>query len=844
MRIKNQAAESAASLHTGTASSFSCEPSEKENLPVQAYRAAGKAGGSWIAGRAKLLSLAALVFTTCVSAQESPLRAAWVAAPSVSASAPSPLPLFRYAFNLPAAPVSATLRISGLGQYEAHINGSNITSAVLTPGWTLYTKHVLFDTYDVTRFLRQGDNAIGVMLGNGMYNVQPDPGRYNKFENSFGTPKLIAELTVHFAGHPDLIIASNSAWKTAPGPITFSHPYGGEDFDARLEPSGWDMPHFDDSAWTKAVAVEGPGGALIPETTPPVKAFQTFTPVKITHPKPNLTIYDLGQNFSGWPEISVTGPRGASVKLLAGELLAPSGEVTQRSANAGPHDPNLFTYTLRGGTSADRPEDWHPRFSYYGFRYVQAETSSPEVAVVRLDGRWLHDDVTRIGTFTSSDALLNRIHTLIDNAMLSNMVSVLTDCPHREKLGWLEETHLAATSLNYNWNLASLYNKISNDMADSQQPDGLIPSTAPELTVFDPMYRDTPEWGSAVILAPWIAYQFSGDPSSLRDHYDSMQRYVAYLRSKTKDHLLYFGLGDWYDIGPGEPGVSKLTTEGVTASAIYFQDLTTLARIAVLTGHSQDAAAYTREAKTVESAFNRKFFNPATSLYDRGSQTAQAMPLALGLVPAGHEAAVLANLVAAIRVTNNHVTAGDVGFHYLVRALTDHDRSDVLFDMLSRTDPPSYGAQVAAGVTSLTEAWDANPADSQNHFMLGHIEEWFYRGLAGIDFDRTREPGDQIRIAPAIVGTVTSAAASIDSTLGTISSSWHRDSTTSDTLTMDVTIPPGATGKIVFPHQYSKSITMDGRALAADKRILPNESNANQNAHLAAGTYHFTLRRK
>jgi hypothetical protein len=768
-------------------------------------------------------------------AQESPLRRAeWIssAAPGVSASAPVPLPLFRHGFTLAAAPVSATLRISGLGQYEAHINGSNITSAVLTPGWTLYTKHVLFNTYDVTRFLKRGDNAIGVLLGNGMYNVQPDPGRYNKFENSFGPPKLVAELTVHFAGLPDLTIASNSTWKTAPGPITFSHPYGGEDFDARLEPSGWDTPRFDDSAWSRAVAVEGPGGALIPETTPPVKAFETFTPVKITHPKPNLTVYDLGQNFAGWPEIAVTGPRGASVKLLAGELLAPSGEVTQQSANAGPDDPNLFTYTLRGGATTNSPEAWHPRFSYYGFRYVQAETSSPDVAILSLDGRFLHDDVKRIGTFTSSDLLFNRVHALIDNAMLSNMVSVLTDCPHREKLGWLEETHLAATSLNYNWDLASLYNKISNDMADSQQPNGLVPSTAPELPVFSPMYRDTPEWGSAVILAPWSAYQFSGNPQSLHAHYDSMRRYLAYLASKTQDHLLFFGLGDWYDIGPGEPGVSKLTTEGVTASAIYFQDLITLSRIAVLTGHSDDAAAYTREAEAVRAAFNRKFFNPTTNLYDRGSQTAQAMPLALGLVPVGHEAAVLANLVAAIRVTNNHVTAGDVGFHYLVRALTDHGRSDVLFDMLSRTDPPSYGAQVAAGVTSLTEAWDANPKDSQNHFMLGHIEEWFYRGLAGIDFDRSREPGDQIRIAPAIVGTVTSASASINSTLGSISSAWHRETPASDTLILDITIPPGATGKVVFPPEYSKSITLDGRAPTTDKALL------------ISGTHHFTLRRK
>jgi len=783
-----------------------------------------------------------MFMTATLSAQEGSLgKAAWISAgaPTGAEAASTALPIFRHGFDLPAVPMSATLRISGLGQYEAHINGQDVTSAVLTPGWTLYTKHVLFDTYDVTRLLKPGRNAIGVMLGNGMYNVQPDPGRYNKFERSFGPPKLIAELTVHFAGRADVVIVSGTDWKTLAGPITFSHAYGGEDFDARLEPMGWDKPGFDDGAWHKAAAVEGPGGALIPEATPPVKAFETFAPVKITHPKPNLTVYDLGQNFAGWPEIAVTGPRGGSVKLLAGELLEPSGEVTQRSAHAFAEDANLFTYTLRGGATADSPEEWHPRFSYYGFRYVQAEVSSPEIKIVRLDGRWLHDDVTRIGSFTSSDLLFNRIHTLIDNAMLSNMVSVLTDCPHREKLGWLEQTHLAATSLNYNWNLSSLYAKMSNDMADSQQPDGLIPSIAPEFPVFSEGFRDSPEWGSAVILDPWVAYQFSGDAAPLRDHYSSMQRYVAYLRSKAQDHLLYYGLGDWYDIGPGEPGVSKLTTEGVTASAIYFQDLTTLARIAVLTGHAGDATGYTNEAEAVKAAFNRKFFDATSGVYDHGSQTAQAMPLVLGLVPEGHEATVLANLIAAIRVTNNHVTAGDVGFHYLVRALTDSGRSDVLFDMVSRTDPPSYGAQVAAGVTSLTEAWDANPADSQDHLMLGHIEEWFYRGLAGIDFDRSRGPGEEIRIAPVIVGNLTSASASFDSSLGRIVSAWRRESAGSERLTLDVTIPSGTTAKVVLPAGYSAVISLDGHLLAADRRVLRDESTSRREVLLIAGTYHF-----
>jgi hypothetical protein len=787
----------------------------------------------WIGLRAVAIAILAMTTLAFASESDAPLgNASWIAADSATKKAP--LPIFRHTFTLPAQPSSAVLRISGLGQYEAHINGRDVTTDVLAPGWTVYSKHVLFDTYDVSKLLSPGRNAISVMLGNGMYNVQPDPGRYTKFERSFGQPKLIAELVLHFPDRPDVVINSGPDWTTHPGPITFSHAYGGEDYDARLEPLDWETASFDDASWAKAIAVSGPGGVLIPETNPPVKGFQTFTPIRITHPAPNKTVYDLGQNFSGWPEIAVTGPAGASVNLFAGELLAPSGEVTQRSANEGPGDPNLFTYTLRGGATEGSPEAWHPRFSYSGFRYVQAEISAPDVKILRLEGRFLHDDVKQTGAFESSDPLFNRIHALIDRAMLSNMVSVLTDCPHREKLGWLEQSHLAGTALNYNWNLASLYNKISDDMADSQQPDGLVPSIAPEFPIFEGAFRDSPEWGSAVILTPWIAYQFSGDPQSLREHYESMRRYAAYLAGKTHGGLLDYGLGDWYDIGPGEPGESKLTTKGLTASAVYYQDLMTLARIAVLTGHADDVAGYTAQAEALKSAFNAKFFHADNNLYDKGSQTAQAMPLVLGLVPEGHQAAVLDGLVAAIRVTQNHVTAGDVGFHYVVRALTDFGRSDVLFDMLSRTDAPSYAAQIAAGATALTEAWDANPNDSQNHFMLGHAEEWFYRGLAGIDFDRSRKPGEEIRIAPAIVGTLTSASATLDSSLGPIKSSWHRESPASDLLTMDVDVPAGSTGKIVFPVAYPVLVHQQGPGLDTGKHT--------HEITLSGGHYQFTLK--
>lgn len=771
-------------------------------------------------------------------------QAQWIAAQpdSAAVSAAAPLPIFRDAFFVSQKISSAILYISGLGQFEARINGQNVTDTVLNPAWSDYRKRVFYCRYDVTALLHPGKNAIGVMLGNGMYNVPITPGRYQKFHSSFGHPKLVLQLEIKYSDGTIRTIVSDGSWKTSPGPITFTSIYGGEDYDARLQQTGWDRPRFDTKRWSRVAIVSGPGGTLVPETIPPIRVFQRYDPVKITHPKPGLTVYDLGANFAGWPEITVHGPRGSHVKLLAGELLDSHGFVTQQSASGYPGPENSFSYVLKGGSA----ESWHPRFSYYGFRYVQvrafpASSGKLRPVVDRLDGRFLHDAVQVDGSFHSSDALLNRIHTLITRAMLSNMVSVLTDCPHREKLGWLEQSHLAAASLMYNYNLDSLYAKIANDMQDAQLVNGLVPDIAPEYTVFNKAFRDSPEWGSAVVLSTWAAYQFYGDSTLLRHHYASMQRYVAYLHSRLQGNLLTYGLGDWFDIGPHPPAESQLTSIGVTATAIYYQDLTTMARIAALLDRPADAASYAAEAGDIKSAFNARFFHSQTNQYDSGSQTANAMPIVVGLVPKGHQEAVLNNLVADIRSRNNHVTAGDIGFHYVVRALTDNGRSDVLFDMLSRTDAPSYGAQLAHGATTLTEAWDANPDLSQNHFMLGHAEEWFYRGLAGIDFDSTRAVDERILIHPAIVGNIRSVSATFHSSLGEICSAWTRSG---KTLRMDVTIPRGATATILFPPAYRNSVTVNGLALSANPAIQHlNRCAAQPSCVVAGGVYRFLAHR-
>ncbi len=710
---------------------------------------------------------------------------------------PPPLPVFRRDFKVRKPVASALLFVAGLGQYELHLNGRDVTDTVLHSGWTNYRKTVLYDTFDVSTLLRPGPNAFGILLGNGMYNVEGAEGHYTKFIGSFGQPKCLLQLEVRYTDGTSDRFLSDRSWQTHPGPIVFSSTYGGEHFDARALPLRWDRPSFPAVGWTPALEVDGPGGVLTAEQAPPMAVGQIDKPVRITTPKPGVTVYDLGQNMSGWPTLSVTGPAGSTVTLLPGELLNADGTVTQRSANAFPADPVLFSYTLRGGG----PETWHPRFAYYSFRYVQVTTDTA-TTLLSLTGDFVHARIPLTGRFESSNTLFNRIHVLIDRAVLSNLASVITDCPSREKLGWLEETYLNAATLMLNYDVTGLYEKTAADIRDSQLPDGLVPSIAPEYVAFTDnqgrsnAFRDSPEWGSAVILSPWALFQHTGDSRILADNYANMQRYIAYLESKSSNNLLDYGLGDWYDIGPKDPGPSQLTSKLVTATGVFYEDLLTLAQIATLLGHTSDTALYADRAAAVGEAFNAKLFHPDTNQYDRGSQTANALPLALGLVPEGRIPAVLANLVGDIHAHSDHVTAGDIGFHYVVRALTDRGRSDVLAAMFSRTDFPSYGYQLDRGATTLTEAWDANPNSSQNHFMLGHGDEWFYRGLAGLSIDMARGPDDAIHLTPSLLPGIDHASASFHSPMGDISIAWRQTSTSAS---IDVSIPAGATAHLKLP---------------------------------------------
>ncbi|MGO9204363.1 MAG: family 78 glycoside hydrolase catalytic domain [Limisphaerales bacterium] len=698
----------------------------------------------------------------------------------------------------------AVLHVCGLGQYELEVNGQKAGDDLLSPGWTKYDKTCLYDTRDVTGLLRTGANAIGLVLGNGMYNVQG--GRYVKFKGSFGAPKAIARLVLEYKDGASEALDTDERWHTASGPITFSCVYGGEDYDARLEPRGWDLPGFAEAGWAPAKVVRGPGGRLkgLSCAAPPIRPFEVVQPLSVKPLRPGAAVYDLGQNVSLMPRLTVRGPPGAVVKIIPAELVKPDGSVDRGSCGGGAC---YWQYTLAGGAA----EKWFPKFFYHGCRYLQVECAPPPGGELprleSLQGVVVHSSSPAVGEFECSNPLFNRIRTLVRWAQRSNMMSVMTDCPHREKLGWLEEDHLNGPSLRYEFDLARLFTKVMNDMADSQRENGLVPDIAPEYVVLKGGFLDSPEWGSAFILVPWQQYEFTGDVALLRAHYDAMKRYVAYLGSRAAGHIVSHGLGDWYDLGPNPPGVAQLTPLPLTATAFYYYDTWILSQAAGLLGKADDARQYADSAAAIRAAFNERFFNPATGQYATGSQCANAIPLVMGLAEAPRRQSVLEGIVRDVRARGNGLTAGDVGYRYLLRALAEGGRSDVIFDVNNQSEKPGYGCQLRQGATSLTEAWDAGRGSSQNHFMLGQIMEWFYHDLAGISCDPAGPGFKKIIIKPAMVGDVTWAKAAFKSIRGDILCSWTRNGSG---WTLKTTLPANTTATVFVPAKSAKEVTESG----------------------------------
>jgi len=456
--------------------------------------------------------------------------------------------------------------------------------------------------------LKKGENVFGVLLGNGFYNAQG--GRYSKLKVSFGAPTLLFKTIIQYSDNTVETVVSDNSWKYDLSPITFNDIYGGEDYDARLEQKGWNMPGYKDSRWKPVVIQDAPKGKLQPQKGFPIKIMDKLSYISVkrltkvecdsssvrTKRKVHYSamVFDVVQNLAGYPQIIVNGKKGDSITIFVGESVFPEGAVDQQQTGR----PHYYTYVLKG----EGDETWHPRFSYFGFRYIQVEGTvlkgekNPlKLPVLKdLKSCFVYNSAPQISTFECSNELFNRTHMLIQKAVQSNMQAVFTDCPHREKLGWIEQLHLNGPVLMYNYNLVDFLPKIMQDMVDAQQPDGAVPSIAPMYNIFGNKngfddFGVSPEWGSSIIFLPWMYYDFYGDASLITENYQSMRRWVDYLTSRANNHVLSFGLGDWYDYGDFKAGYSRNTPVPFVATAYYFYALKYLVKSAELVGNKFDA---------------------------------------------------------------------------------------------------------------------------------------------------------------------------------------------------------------------------------------------------------------
>ena len=723
--------------------------------------------------------------------------------------------ILRKEFSLEGKQVAdAVLYVSGMGHYKLSINGTGVGNAEFAPVWSEYDKTVYYNVFDVTQLLATGDNAIGVLLGNGMFNVQR-MGRYSKLQTSFGPPQMLFRMEINYADGTQQVIKSGQDWKYDFSPITFNTIYGGESYDARLEQTGYDRAGFDDTKWRNAVLTEGPKGRLTVQTVQPVRIMERYG-IKSWKPipadslaaaskatkrdiHPSAFVADMGQNLAGFPEIVVSGKRGQKVTMLVAEKLTPQGACDQRQTGR----QHYYEYTLKG----DGQEVWHPHFSYYGFQYIQVEGAvlegqpNPDGLPVlkRLNSCFIYNSAEEVSSFECSNPLFTQTHRLIERAERSNMQSVLSDCPHREKLGWLEQDHLCGPSLLYNYDMTRYAPKVIRDITDTQKPNGMVPTTAPQYISFGNLFDDSPEWGSTLVILPFMYYDQYGDSTLITRNYEPMRRYVDYLTSRADNGIVSHGLGDWYDYGPWRAGFSKNTPVPLVATAHYIFDLQLLTRAAEMTGHKADVEKYSALLKDVIDSFNRTFYKPDSCYYGTGSQTSNALPLYLGLTGENKQK-VMQSLIADIEAHGNRLTTGDVGNRYLFQTLAQNGLNELLYTMLNHYETPGYGFQLRHGATTLTEQWDPRQGSSWNHFMMGQIDEWLFKTLAGIQ----NQPGTHglrhLLITPTLVGDLQYVKASTASLYGKISVNCSRTQLT-------VEIPVGSDATIVLPNGQRKQVS-------------------------------------
>ena len=758
--------------------------------------------------------------------------------------ADDPAPLFRRAFVLPAGVKRARLYVTGLGYYEASLNGRRVGDQVLDPGWTNYKKRVFYSTYDVTGLLRKGPNRIGVMVGNGWYNPLPLRmwGNLNLRESlPVGRPRLIAQLAVELEDGARVTIATDGSWQVRGGPFLRNNVYLGEVYDARREIPGWDEPGADASGWTNAKPCVDPVGPLQAQTQPPIRITARFKPAQIKEIAPRTYICDFGFNFGGWARLRLQEPAGTAVRLRFGELLNKDGSLNPMTgvcgqikgvnkdgvSVGGPGAPAIAEpadiYIARGGGE----ETYTPRFTFHGFRYVEITGLSRPPGLDDVEGLRLNADVPDVGSFSCSNERLNRIQEMTRRTFLSNIFSVQSDCPHREKFGYGGDLVATNEAFLMNFGMAGFYAKAAADWADAARPDGLLTDTAP----FVGLQYCGLAWAMAHPLLQAQLFRFYGDRRIIEEQYDAARRWFELILRDNPDFIVREGLADHECLTPTEPPF--------LLTPLLHQCAGILSALADSLGRAADAARYQGVADAIRTAYRERLLAPGPAPFDGLTQTGLAAALELGLLPAGERAAAEAALVRKTAGEKGpRLTTGIFGTRFLLNALSRAGRADLAYALVDRREFPGWGYMLERGATTLWEHWEySDNTYSHDHPMFGSVSEWLFAWLAGIQAESAATGFDRILIRPQPVGDLAWVKGRVLTVRGEVRSEWRREA---GFFRLDVTIPPNTTATVFVPGTGPESVSESGRLAGQDEgvRFLRSEGGAAVFA-IGSGRYSF-----
>ncbi|NOX67139.1 MAG: family 78 glycoside hydrolase catalytic domain [Chlorobi bacterium] len=733
--------------------------------------------------------------------------------------------LLRKELNISKKISRATVHVTGLGYYEFLINGKKVGDYVLSPAKTLYIKSILYDTFDVTQLLQKNKNVLGITLGNGWFN--PLKKWWSWHMQWYGDKRAFLQMNIEYNDGTSDVVVSDESWKSAPGPVITSCIYDGEIYDAREEIANWSKPGFDDSSWESADVLKSPRGKLMPQAMQAIKRTQILKPKEVTNPKPGIYVYDLGQNFSGWVKLFVKGSRGEKVTLKYAENLRRDGLIDPIT-NEGAKVTDIYILSGNG------EEIYEPRFTYHGFRYVQIEGFPGKPTLKNIEGIVVHSAVEQTGIFETSNESLNQIHQAVLWSQRSNLMGFPTDCPQRdERLGWMGDAHVTAEEAIDNFNMPLFYQKWLNDVKEGADiKTGDLPYIAPR-----PFYENESDvaWSSGYHLMVWYFYREYGDKEFLAQHYETMKRYVDFLGTIAKDHILPKDrYGDWLSpnrTGWWSPGIHLSVTTGY-----YYYVSSIVTKAAKILGNTSDEQYYSNLSSEIKDAYNKKFLDQDSKQYENGSQFANSFPLFLRIVPEDDKEAVLNNLVDNIFKHKGHLSTGILGTKYLMEALWKNDKTDIAYLIVSRKDYPGW-INMIKDRTTLSENWDPD-SRSNNHVMLGSIDSWFYKALAGIDVDESGPGFKKFNIKPFVPPGISFVKASRETIRGKVSSFWKIKD---DQFELDISVPVNSSATVYIPSANTEDVTENGiRASKSEGVTFLRQDDKYAVYSVLSGQYNFT----